>query len=305
MKNMRILVTGAAGFIGSHLSNRLAMNNTVIGIDNLRSGAWDRVNPVVERVEADLSMISDSGWKDLLKNTDVVFHLAAEKHNSSLSSPDKLISTNIASTDRLFRNAGQAGVRDVVFSSSLYVYPKTTSKGFGESDHLSPHTLYGISKLFGELNLKHYADEFNFNWHSPRFFFIYGPGQFSEGGYKSVIVKSFENSKLGLAMEINGSGEQSLDYFYIDDLIDLLGVIPTLGFSTEIFNVSNGQGISIQNLIGEMQVLTGNHKVTYAAPDNTDGTHRYGKNLILSNLFGNIGQTSISEGLKKTWEYYK
>jgi UDP-glucose 4-epimerase len=305
IKNKKILITGAAGFIGSHLSNRLARDNHVTGVDNLRSGTWDRVNPIIERVEADLSTISDSGWKDLLKDTDVVFHLAAEKHNSSLTSPDKLINTNIAGTDRLFRNAGQVGVRDVVFSSSLYVYPKTTSIGFSESDHLSPHTLYGITKLFGELNLKHHADEFNFNWHCPRFFFIYGPGQFSEGGYKSVIVKNFENSKLGLAMEIYGSGQQSLDYFYIDDLIDLLETIPTFGFSTKIFNVSSGKGISIQNLIGVMQDLTENRKVSYAPSDNTEGTHRFGKNLVLSDLFEHIGQTSINEGLKKTWEYYR
>ncbi len=119
---MRVTVTGAAGFIGSHLSRALAAEHDVIGIDNGRSGDWNRVADSVARHNLDITAPDASDWADLLRDTDVLFHLAAEKYNSSRTTPQRVIDTNITATARLFEGAARAGVQQVVFTSSLYAY---------------------------------------------------------------------------------------------------------------------------------------------------------------------------------------
>ena len=120
MRN-KILVTGAAGFIGSHLCRYLAQisDAQIIGIDNLRSGDWSRTPDIVERVEADIGIVTPTEWADMCDGVDLVFHLAAEKYNSSRSTPDKLMLTNVIATEHLARAAALAGVRRFVFTSSL------------------------------------------------------------------------------------------------------------------------------------------------------------------------------------------
>ena len=107
--NKRYVITGAAGFIGLHLCQELLKTpgTTVVGIDNERSGDWSRVSPLVEQHKLDVGELTADDWKRLLMPGDVVFHLAAEKYNSSKSTPEKVLSCNVMGTEQMIRAAAK------------------------------------------------------------------------------------------------------------------------------------------------------------------------------------------------------
>ena len=148
----KVIVTGAGGFIGSHLCQRL-LNlgvRSVVGIDNLRCGNWERVPKEVIRVERDIADNSFEEWLEIFNGSDALFHLAAEKYNSSKSTPEKLIDSNVTATERMFRAAGKADIKRAVFTSSLYAYGSMGPEIMSEANTPTPTTLYGASKLMGE-----------------------------------------------------------------------------------------------------------------------------------------------------------
>lgn len=306
--NKKIVVTGAAGFIGSHLSNHLItkIGGQVIGIDNLRSGSWSRCDAAVDRIEADLNDITLSDWESILSDTDIVFHLAAEKYNSSRSTPSKLLNTNILATERLFRAAASQGVKRVVFTSSLYAYGSLGPETMVESDVPRPITLYGMSKLAGEHMLSAIDREIGLSWNVARLFFIYGPKQFAEGGYKSVINKNFERLLAGHDPQIYGDGKQELDYVFVDDCVFALVQMATSTLDRTVANISSGVGTSISELTAKMSAAARSKSApTNQPPDWTAGSRRVGANHVAFESFGWAPSVSLEDGLTATYDWMK
>lgn len=302
----RVLVTGAAGFIGSHLAHRLvdAGATSVIGVDNLRSGDWSRCPSSIKRIERDLNDISIADWIEILQDIDSIYHLAAEKYNSSKSTPEKLLNTNIIATERLFRAAARKGVRRVVFSSSLYAYGILGNGPMKESDIPGPSTLYGASKLAGEHMLRSLEQEFGLSWNVARLFFIFGPKQFAEGGYKSVINSNFERLLRGQSPQVNGDGEQTLDYVFIDDCIEALLRLGSSSRERKTVNVASNRGVSIVELTRLMQTVAESDLQPYfAQPDWTHGTVRVGNNDLAKSIFGWETKVPLEVGLRKTFAW--
>jgi UDP-glucose 4-epimerase len=125
----------------------------------------------------------------LLEGVQVLFHLAAEKHNNSLDHPERVLAVNAVGTHRLFEAAGKAGTARVVFSSSLYACGRLFGGDLREDEPPVPATVYGATKLAGEALLRAAAGRYGFHHASLRFFFVYGPGQAEGTGYPSVIVR--------------------------------------------------------------------------------------------------------------------
>jgi UDP-glucose 4-epimerase len=304
----KVIVTGAAGFIGSTLCQRL-MNlgvEEIVGIDNLRSGDWSRVPTGVIRVNRDLNDISKNEWLDFFKNTDILFHLAAEKYNSSKSTPEKLLTTNINATELMFRSAAESRVRRTVFTSSLYAYGSMGPEIMQEEQVPTPNTLYGASKLMGEGILKSIDRSHELSWNVARLFFIYGPRQYADGGYKSVITTNFERIIKGEPPVICGSGSQSLDYVYIDDCIDALLCLSSSSEDRRIVNVSSGQSISINQLTALM-LETAKAQIIpeHSKPDWTEGSSRFGDNTLIKSLFNWEPRTTIQSGISEVFNWMK
>lgn len=298
-----VLITGAAGFIGSHLGNKIVELGLgrVVGIDNLRSGSWDRCHPEIVRHSIDLNEISTDTWASLLKGIDWVFHLAAEKYNSSRSTPERLIATNLMATERLFRASASARVKRLVFTSSLYSYGLLGNHQMKESDLPCPLTLYGASKLAGEHFLAAIDREISLSWNVARLFFIYGPGQYAEGGYKSVINLNFERLLRAESSLINGDGRQELDYVYIDDCVDALLRMASTTAESQVLNVASGVGRSIIELTEVMrEIVTSSASPEFRPADWTHGTSRVGSPNRILEVLGWSARTSLHEGLVRT-----
>lgn len=300
---MKCLITGAAGFIGHHLANRLARDgHDVVGVDSSQAGDWSRVDPRVERLQLDITTLATSQWDEIVEGQDKVFHLAAKKYNTPGVTSEELLATNVAATHALFQAAGRAAVGRLIFASSLYAYGSMGPKTMTESDLPVPNTLYGASKLMGEQLCRIAQRDFGLQFNVARLFFIFGPEQHADGGYKSVIVTNFQRMRSGLPPTINGDGEQELDYLYIDDCLNALWALATCPHSGHVINVASGTGRSINALTADMQRVVGDTRDPKKMDtDWTHGSRRVGDPTLLRQLTNWSPHVSLEQGLQLTY----
>ena len=303
-RGKRIVVTGGAGFIGAALSNVLADAAEVTAIDNLTAGTWDRCNANVTRLQLDIATCEESEILKVLEGVDFLFHLAAVKKHNTVNSFGSINLNNIVATERLFGFAARAKIQRTIFTSSLYAYGSMGPSIMKESDTVNPLSHYGLSKYTGEKLLQIAFQDNGMSYVIPRLFFIYGPNQYAEGGYKSFIIKSFENVINGIPVEIYGSGLQSLDFVYIDDCIKSLMLLGRSNYQG-VVNVSTSSPTTIQQIVNEIEALTGNKQVNRSAPDWTEGSRRIGDNSLLQKIVGYVPITPIFKGLEETWNWMK
>ncbi|QIK75456.1 NAD-dependent epimerase/dehydratase family protein [Nocardioides piscis] len=301
---MQTLVTGGAGFIGRRLVRYLTdMGHEVVVVDAGFTGRLAELPSSCTLVERDIADLSDSDWDGLLDGCDLVFHLAARKYRTPGVSAEQLLATNVNATWRLAGAAARARVQRVVFTSSLYAYGALGPEVMTESDVPLPRTLYGASKLMGEHVLRTVGLEHGLAWNCARLFFIYGPGQHADGGYKSVIVTNFERMAAGLAPTICGDGEQSLDYVFVDDAVEALWRLACAEATGQIVNVASGVPRTINALTTTMQEVAGTGLDFEELPaDWTAGTARVGDPSRCHDIFGWAVTTNLPTGLAKTWE---
>ena len=310
-----VMVTGGCGFIGSHLAGRLLADGArkVIVLDSMDYGDTSNLvasaDPARGRLEVVRFKIGTDPVQRLagsLKDVDVLVHLAAEKHNQALARSTALLKANIDGALDLFQAAAESGVEQIVFSSSLYAYGRWHAPRMVESEAPLPDTLYGISKLFGEHALRYCARHYGTRYAVLRFFFVYGPRQFAGTGYKSVIVKNFERILQGEAPLICGDGQQSLDYVFVDDVVDAIVGTMQGELSGQLWNVASGSAVSILELTREMiRVAGGDIQPTFGPADATAGTSRAADITKIREQLGWSPRRPLSEGLAETYQWLK
>jgi len=305
-----VVVTGGCGFIGSHLVRALAARGArrIVVLDSLRYGRRDNLpaGVDVEVIQHDLGFGDEADLERACAGADYLFHLAAEKHNQSKDAPTRVLRSNVEGTAALFQAAGKAGVKKILFTSSLYAYGRLAGDAMVESETPSPTTVYGISKLTGEHLLAFFAREYGFDCVTLRYFFVYGPRQFAGTGYKSVIVKSFERLLAGQAPMINGDGKQALDYVFVDDAVEgTLRAIESAS-SGEVVNIGSGIATEVGDLVRRMVTISGRDIVPEPAPaDWTAGSRRVGNVDKAAKLLDWRSTTSLDDGLRATYEWLK
>ena len=287
LEQSTILVTGGCGFIGSHLIEKLLTYEPkiILVLDSLEFGARSNLpqSSTIVVIQHRLGFDDPALLDDYLEHVDYVFHLAAEKYNQSIQEPERIIRANIAGTEQLLAACGRQKIKKFIFTSSLYAYGRMHGAPFLENDVLEPTTVYGISKVAGEHLVRMYAFNHLFEYSILRLMFTYGPRQYTNLGYKSVIVKSFQRILSGLPAQICGDGMQVLDYVYVGDVVESLIFSIELKSAVHVFNVGSGYGVTIKFVVESiLKICSCPLAPEFIQQDSTAGTTRVAN---IHNLF--------------------
>ena len=312
---MNILITGGAGFIGSHLCERLIdLGSNVICIDNFNSF----YNPLVK--EDNISVIADSKYFKLYRsditdlpriekifsenNIDIVIHLAARAGvRPSIQDPLLYERVNILGTMNILECCKKYNIPKLIFASSSSVYGGNKKLPFSEEDNVDhPVSPYAATKKAGELICHTYYDLYKISIYCFRFFTVYGPRQRPE-----MAIHKFTRLILGgKEIEIYGDGSSSRDYTYIDDVVS--GIVSSLdglkGF--EIINLGNSKTVKLIDLVKIIEDVTEKKarlRFTGSQPGDVFATYAdIGK---AEKMLKYVPETNIREGLKKFVKWYK
>ena len=255
---MKYIVTGGAGFIGSNLVDRLILDgHEVIILDNLSSGYEENINKMADFHQIDISN-NESNNKiiSLMQNVDTVFHLAAmARVQPSIDEPVKYEINNSIGTINMLKCAVDAKVRRFVYSASSSAYGNATKMPLNENDKTDPISPYAMQKFYGEVACKMFANVYNIETVSLRYFNVYGERQSMEGAY-ALVVAAFAKMRLNnQPLTIRGDGNQKRDFTYVQDVVsaNILASNSDAVGSGEVLNIGNGSNHSVNdiaNMIG-------------------------------------------------------
>jgi len=260
------LVTGAAGFIGSHLVEYLLKNNhQVVGLDNLSSGSNDNLTFVkkldhashFKLVQGDIR--SKDLCEDLVKNVDFVLHQAAlSSVPKSFENPLEVNDININGTLNLLQAAKKHPVKRFVLASSCSVYGDTPHLPIPETAHFFPMSPYAISKATAEFYTRLYYEDFGVPTVNLRYFNVFGPRQKLDSDYSAVIPKFIKAILNNEKVTIYGNGQQTRDFVYVKNIVlaNVFACFASQDYLGKSINIGTGHSISILDLVESILKLT-------------------------------------------------
>jgi len=310
MNKIKSLVTGGAGFIGSHLVDRLLeLGYEVIVIDDFSSGKKENLehhknNP---NLKIFAKNICDKEIEDLFRDVSIVFHVAAiPRVQFSIEFPEKTNKANIDGTLNVLELAKKAGVKRFIYSASSSAYGNQEKLPLIEIMNPNPMSPYALQKLVGEYYCKLYNLLFNMETIGLRYFNIYGPRQDPSGGYACLIPKSINLILQEKSPEIYGDGEQTRDFTYVKDVVEANIFAATTNNEKsfgEIFNVGNNNNLSVnyvvKNIIGDKNIKP-KYKPPVIEPKNTLADISKIKNILKWHP-----KFNFEEGIKETIDWFK
>lgn len=261
MEKRIYLVTGGAGFIGSHICERLLRDGHRVRVfDNFSSGKEENLRDLGGEVETIHADIRDArAVQDATKGVHVVFHEAAlGSVPRSVADPLTTHDTNITGTLNVLLAARDAGVRRVVYASSSSVYGETPTLPKHEEITPQPLSPYALSKLAGEHYINIFNHVYGFEAVSLRYFNIFGPRQDPESQYAAVIPKFVTALLKGVPPTVYGDGQQSRDFTYVENVVEAnLLASEAEGVAGRFFNVACGGRYTLLELLGRIKEILG------------------------------------------------
>ena len=246
---MRAVVTGGAGFIGSHLVDALVRRgDEVTAVDNLSTGREEHLNPDARLVRADLAR---DDLAAAFRGAEAVFHTAAlARVPRSIEDPVGTHEANVTATLRALKAAADAGVRRFVYSSSSSVYGDQETLPLVEEMAPNPLNPYACQKYMGELYARNVARVYGLHTVSLRYFNVYGPRQAEQGAYRLVIAIFLDQRRRGLPLTIDGDGEQTRDFTHVSDVVraNILAATSEAVAPGEVVNVGAGRQVSVNEI---------------------------------------------------------
>jgi UDP-glucose 4-epimerase len=313
MRDRRVLVTGGGGFIGSHLVDALATQDTtgeVLVVDDFSVGSPTNVqatgrSATIRVIEADVR--DRQAMRDLMRGVSVVYHLATQCLRVSLVDPQLVSDVNVKGTLNVLEAATKAGVSRFVYVSSSEVYGTARTLPMAESHHCVPTTIYGASKLAGEL----YARAFHTVHRLPvvivRPFNTYGPRSHFEGLYGEVLPKFVLRVLAGQPPIIYGDGEQTRDFTFVADTVR--GIMLATECDALIgcpVNIARGEEISINRLAALVVDAIGASVEPMHQPARPGDVRRHRADVRLARrLLKYVPQVSIQEGVAQYIEWFR
>ena len=308
LKNELVLVTGGAGFIGSHLVEELvAKGYKVRVLDVLSRGNLEYIQPLIDKGKVEF-IDGDIRYNDVvdksMKDVDYVFHEAATNINRSQAYPEESFDVNFRGSYIVFKSALDHNVKKVMFASSASVYGQPKTLPISENHDLNPITPYCVSKLASEHLLKFFARS-GLKFITFRYFNVYGLRQHTDAYYTSVIIlflKSLLNDKPPLVM---GNGEQSMDFVNVKDVVraNIMGMESDV--ENEILNIGSGKSTTIRKLAYMLIDIMGKDVKPRFKPRDVIVTERRADIRKAKDILGFEPEIGLQEGMREVAEDIK
>jgi UDP-N-acetylglucosamine/UDP-N-acetyl-alpha-D-glucosaminouronate 4-epimerase len=301
----RYLVTGGAGFIGSHVVRRLVSDGGVVRVvDNLSTGLETRLDDLRDQIEFIRGDLADDRVSDnVVRDVQYVLHQAAVPSvQRSVRDPVGTNRANVVATLNLLESCRKARVRRFVYAASSSAYGDT--EVLPKSEQMSPDPLspYGLQKLTGERYCKLYYSLYGLETVSLRYFNVFGPSQDPHSEYSAVIPKFVTKMIAGETITVYGDGEQSRDFTYVENVVAANLLALTAPSATgQVCNIGCGERVTLNRLIQLLEkILETRAKVTHCATRKGDVRHSLADIDLARRLLGYEPRVMIEEGLRRT-----
>jgi UDP-glucose 4-epimerase len=306
----RHVVTGGAGFIGSHIAEALARRgNRVVVLDDLSTGKLDNLSPIAGAVDFEQTdLAASTRLPQLLAGVDTVFHQAAlPSVPESVRDPVRSHAANVNATLNLLLACRDAGVRRVVYASSCALYGDGPGLPRKEDMPASPQSPYGTQKYIGELYMQTFWRTYGLETVSLRYFNVFGPRQDPGSEYSGVIAKFIPAVLRGETPVIYGDGTQSRDFVFVSDVVDAnLRAGEAGNVAGGVFNVARGRRVAIDRMLGQILRIAGRTVApSYAPARPGDILHSEANVDLARRHLGWNPETSFERGLELTLDWYR
>lgn len=302
----KVLVTGGAGFIGSHTVDALLDHGSEVWVlDNLSTGFLPNLRTWRESRKFHFTRNTVTNYRTveaLASKTDAVVHLAAVvSPYLSVKKPEIVNEVNVSGTLNILRAAVRKGIKRVVFASSSSVYGNQSALPISESNLPTPVTPYGVSKLSGEKYCGAFYETYNLSTVALRYFNVYGQRQ-RANPYSGVIAIFASDLSKGERPRIYGDGEQTRDFIHVSDIVKAnLRALEEQRAVGEAFNIGTGQGTSINRLFAILAELSERSDIQpiYARERPGDIKHSYASMTKTRDILGFESKTELRQGLQR------
>ena len=307
---MRYLVTGGAGFIGSHMVDEIVRRgHEALVLDDLSAGKEENLAGVRSKVEFRAGSITDLAIvQSAARGADYVIHLAARTSvPRSVKDPIETNRVNIDGTLNVLVAARDAKVRRFVYAASSSAYGETPALPKAESMPPEPISPYGVTKFVGELYAQVFGRAYGLENVSVRYFNVFGPRQDPGSQYSGVLARFALALLEGEAPVVYGDGEQSRDFTFIENVVDeTLRACEAPNASGMVFNGGTGARITLNQVLKLLEKITGKKiQAKYEPPRTGDIRDSQADITLARKILGYEPRVNFEEGLRRTWEWYR
>ena len=304
---MKFVVTGGAGFIGSHIVEALAESHEVVVIDNFSSGKRENLSMFADSINAIQGSITDLPLlKDAFKGADGIFHLGAIASVArSVDDPFITHETNLTGTLNVLLAARDCRVKKVVFASSSAIYGEEPTLPKREDMHPDPRSPYAVSKLAGEYYCNVFSELFGVKTVSLRYFNVFGPRQDPHSEYAAVIPKFITRILNNQPPLIFGDGKQTRDFIYVKDVVQA-NMLAMQSSITGTFNIGSGQSTDLNTLASSLEkIMKVSLSPVYDKPRSGDIRDSVSDITTAKKFLGYQTEYSLEKGLAETISWFR
>jgi UDP-glucose 4-epimerase len=313
LNNSRVLITGGAGLIGSHIADQLVRNGTseIVILDNFTRGrrenlAWALANGPLSIVEGDIR--DRALLAEIMQGIDVVFHQAAIRITQCAEEPRLAIEVLVDGTFNVLEAAVQAKIKKVIAASSASVYGLAEDFPTNEKHHpFNNRTLYGACKVFNEGLLRSFNEMYGLNYAALRYFNVYGPRMDVFGAYTEVLIRWMERIAAGQPPLIFGDGHQTMDFVFVEDIARANLLAMQSEVTDEVFNIASGMETSLNELANTLLSVMGSDLKPEYGPERKVNPvpRRLADVRKAEQTLGFKAQVKLEEGLRRLVEWWR
>jgi UDP-glucose 4-epimerase len=313
MQNSRVLITGGAGLVGSHIADLLVKEGVseIIVLDNFTRGRMANLASAQEQghlviVEGDIR--DQKLLADVMQGVDIVFHQAAIRITQCAEEPRLALEVLADGTFNVLEAAVSAKVKKVVAASSASIYGMAEEFPTTESHHpYNNRTIYGAAKVFNEGLLRSFHEMYGLDYVALRYFNVYGPRMDIYGVYTEVLIRWMDRIVAGQPPLIFGDGKQTMDFVYIEDIARANILAAKAKVTDEIFNVASGVETSLNDLAYSLAKVMGSDLTPEYGPERKANPvqRRLADIVKAKQLLGFEAEVSLEEGLRKLVNWWR